>query len=204
MQGLADQLAQQIELPEDMQFTIHYDDSSTENAYATLGGNIYIYQGLLDLLPNENAVAMVIAHEMAHVYHRHPIIAMGRGVVIGLLLATISGLSSDMFVGQVVNDAGVLTLLTFNRDQEREADRTALAMLEKHYGHIKGADELFELLHNRQSDEDNPPLFLSTHPLTEERIVNIEKYANKKGWATTGETTPLPDFIQACKADCDK
>ena len=67
-----------------------------------------------------------------------------------------------MFVGQVVSDAGVLTLLTFNRDQEREADRTALEMLAKHYGHVKGADELFKLLHDRQSDEYEPPLF---HPL---------------------------------------
>jgi len=200
LQGISDQLARQIELPEDMQFMIHYSDSSIENAYATLGGNIYIYQGLLDLLPNENAVAMVVAHEMSHVYHRHPIIAMGRGVVIGLLLSAISGLSGDMFVGQVVGDAGVLTLLTFNRDQEREADRTALEMLVKHYGHVEGADELFKLLHDRQTDEYEPLLFLSTHPLSDERIVNIDKYANEMGWTLIGETTPLPDFMQTHKS----
>jgi len=201
LQGLADQLARQIELPEAMQFTIHYSDSSIENAYATLGGNIYIYQGLLDLLPSENTVAMVVAHEMAHVYHRHPIIAMGRGVVIGLLLSAISGLSSDMFVGQVVSDAGVLTLLTFNREQEREADRTALEMLVKHYGHVEGADELFKLLHDRQTDEYERPLFLSTHPLSDERIVNIGEYAKEMGWTLTGETTPLPDFIQTHESE---
>ena len=201
LQSLSDQLSQQIQLPDGMKFTIHYIDEPVENAYATLGGHIYIYQGLLKLLPNENAMAMVLAHEMAHVYHRHPIIAMGRGVVIGLLLSAISGISSDIFVGQVVNDTGVLTLLTFNRDQEREADKTALEMLAKQYGHIEGADDLFKTLKDSQKNRYEPPLFLSTHPLSDERIVNINNLAKEKGWKLTGDTTPLPEFIRNIKTD---
>ncbi len=114
-----------------------------------------------------------------------------------MLLSAISGLSGDIFVGQVVNDAGFLTLLTFNRDQEREADRTALEMLGRHYGHVNGADELFKLLHEKQKEEYDPPIFLSTHPLSDERIVNIDKYANEMGWPLTGERTPLPDIIHS-------
>lgn len=193
VQDLSDQLAQHLDLPENMQFIIHYSEEPVENAFATIGGHIYIYQGLVDLLPNENALSMVIAHEMAHVYHRHPIIAMGRGVVIGLLLAAISGLSSDYFIGQIVTDAGVITLLTFTRDQEQEADNTALALLAAHYGHIAGADELFKTFLKRA--DENPvtvPQFLSTHPLSESRINNIHELALINGWDTQGETTSLP------------
>ena len=197
LQGISDQLAQHLELPEDMTFTIHYSEEPIENAFATVGGHIFIYQGLLELLPNENALTMVIAHEMAHVYHRHPIIALGRGVVIGLLLSAISGLSGDYFVGQVVNNAGVITLLTFNRDQEREADTTALTMIAAHYGHVAGADELFKvMLTLQEKDSINVPLFLSTHPLSKERIDNVHQFAAENNWAPSGEITAMPSFIQ--------
>ncbi len=197
LQGLSDQLAQHLDLPEDMQFIIHYSEEPVENAFATIGGHIYIYQGLIDLLPNENALSMVIAHEMAHVYHRHPIIAMGRGVVIGLLLTAISGLSSDSFVGQIVTDAGVITLLTFTRDQEQEADNTALELLAAHYGHVGGADELFKAFHKLEDDDPmSTPQFLSTHPLSESRIDSIHTRAKNNGWDMHGETTALPEFFR--------
>ncbi len=197
LQGISDQLTQHMELPEDMSFTIHYSEEPVENAFATIGGHIYIYQGLLELLPNENTLTMVIAHEMAHIYHRHPIIALGRGVVIGLLLAAISGLSGDYFVGQIVNDAGVITLLTFNRDQEREADSTALTMVSAHYGHIAGTDELFKIMLELQNkDPVKIPLFLSTHPLSQERLTNIRQLAEKNNWNTSGDITAIPEFIR--------
>ena len=88
---------------------------------------------------DENALAMVIAHEMAHIKHRHPVMALGRGVVIGLFLASLSGFNGDRVVGRIVNNTGMLTLLKFNRDQEREADRTALAAVAGNYGHVAGA-----------------------------------------------------------------
>ena len=190
-------LGQYMDLPEDMNFIIHYSKEPVENAFATIGGHIYIYQGLIDLLPNENALAMVIAHEMAHVYHRHPIIAMGRGVIIGLLLSALSGFSGDYFIGKITTDAGVITLLNFNRDQERESDKTALAIVAAHYGHVKHTDELFKaLLDKAEANTDvKLPQFLSTHPLSETRIKDIQVYAKENNWTARGETTALPDFV---------
>jgi predicted Zn-dependent protease len=195
LQDLSNQLSRYMDLSNDMNFTLHFSNENTVNAHATLGGHIFIYQGLLDVLPNENVLAMVIAHEMAHVYHRHPIIALGRGVVIGLLLTAISGLSSDYLVGQVVNDAGVITLLTFNRDQERDADQTALAVIEAMYNHVGGSVELFNIFQREGETDFHAPQFLNTHPLSEERIENIQKYATQKGWKKHGEFTTLPEFI---------
>ena len=127
IQSLADKLSRQMVLPEDMSVTLHYVDDNVQNAFATLGGHIYIHRGLLEIMPNENALSMVIAHEIAHVQHRHPVIAMGRGVVIGLFLAAITGVSGDRIVGGLVNKAGVITVLGFSREQEREADETAFS-----------------------------------------------------------------------------
>ena len=136
---------------------------------------------------------MVITHEMAHVYHRHPIIAMGRGVVIGLLLSAISGANSNLFVGQIINETGMIVLLNFNRDQESEADVTALNAVNGLYQHVAGTNDLFKaLMRAHDPDDVELPAFLSTHPLTQERIDDLKKYARKKGWDTETELTPIP------------
>ncbi|MBT7952594.1 MAG: M48 family metalloprotease [Gammaproteobacteria bacterium] len=192
IQSLADTLGRQMTLPEDMSVTLHYVDDNVQNAFATLGGHIYIHRGLLELMPNENALSMVIAHEIAHVQHRHPVIAMGRGVVIGLFLAAITGMNGDRFVGGLVNNAGVITVLGFSREQEREADQTALAAVEKHYGHVSGASDLFKaMLQLEESQILQAPQFFNTHPLSTERIAIIEQYAAENSWSIDAKTTPL-------------
>jgi len=197
MQSLSDRLAVHMQLPEKMEITVHYVEEDIVNAFATIGGHIFIYQGLLNELHSENALAMVIAHEMAHVYHRHPIIAMGRGVVIGLLLSAISGANSDLFVGQIINETGMIALLNFNRDQEREADITALNAVNGLYHHVAGTNDLFKaLMQAHDPDELEPPVFLSTHPLTQDRIDDLIEYAQEKGWDTDTELTPIPQDLR--------
>ena len=197
LQSLSNQLADHMPLPEEMEITVHYIEGDTVNAFATIGGHIFIHQGLLDELESENALAMVIAHEMAHIFHRHPIIAMGRGVVIGLLLSAISGASGDLFVGQVVSETGMIALLNFTRDQEREANITALTAVNGLYHHVSGTNDLFRVLmaaHDLESIE--PPLFLSTHPLTQDRIDDLTQYAHGQGWTTEATLTPFPQDLR--------
>lgn len=197
MQSLSDRLAVHMQLPEGMEITVHYIEDDIVNAFATIGGHIFIHQGLLDELHSENALSMVIAHEMAHVYHRHPIIAMGRGVVIGLILSAITGASGDQFVGQVINETGMIAMLNFNRDQEREADITALNAVNGLYHHVAGTNDLFKaLMQAHDPDEVEPPVFLSTHPLTQDRIDDLIEYARKKGWDTDTELTPFPQKLR--------
>ncbi len=192
IQSLVDNISEEMELPDDMQITLHYVEDDIQNAFATLGGHIYIHRGMLELMPNENALSMVIAHEIAHIKHRHPVMAMGRGVVIGLFLAAIAGVSGDRLVGSLVNNAGVITILSFSREQEREADHSALIAVQKYYGHVSGANDLFKaLLDLEESKLFQMPKFLGTHPLSSERISAIEKQARKNDWLTTAKTTPL-------------
>ena len=197
LQSLSDQLADHMQLPDDMEITVHYMEEDIINAFATIGGHIFIYQGLLDEMDSENALAMVVAHEMAHIYHRHPIIAMGRGVVIGLLLSAISGASSDLFVGQVVGETGMIALLNFNRDQEREADITALNAVNGLYHHVAGTNDFFKaLIQIHGSESSEPPAFLSTHPLTQDRIDDLTEYSREKGWDIDAKLTPFPQNLR--------
>ena len=89
LQNLANQLAIAQQLPDGMRITVHYIDSDTVNAFATLGGNVFMFRGLIEKLPNENALAMILAHEIAHIKHRDPMVAAGRGLTVALALASL-------------------------------------------------------------------------------------------------------------------
>jgi predicted Zn-dependent protease len=199
MASYLDNLAQRIvvaqNLPSDMSITMHYVDEDTVNAFATLGGHVYVFRGLLEKLPNENAVAMVLAHEIAHIKHRHPIRSMGRGISIALALSMVSGSLGDALVDRIVGSTGMLTALTFSRDQERESDDTALHTLMALYGNVAGADQLFEALQNTQGIPEMPEFF-STHPLSKNRINRIHVFKdNLASGKANAAITPLPaDF----------
>jgi predicted Zn-dependent protease len=197
---LSNNLLPHIDLPEDITITINYIDEPIENAYATLAGHISIYRGLIELLPNENALAMVIAHEIAHIKHRDPVVALGRGVVVGLFLTAIAGTSTDRFVSSVISNTGTLTVLGFNRNQERRADEIAFRALAAYYGHVNGADTLFKVFLKTEDQYDShTPEFFSTHPLSDNRINDIQKQADNNGWSTTGKPVALPSFITNMK-----
>jgi len=176
LQALADKLAYSQELPKDMQVTIHYVEDDLVNAFATLGGHILIYRGLLKKLPHENALSMVMAHEIAHIKHRDPLISVGRGVTLMLVLSTITGFSDSGFVGDLLGQAGLITTFSFGREQETSADLEAMDTLQQYYQHLDGAAALFEIL-IKEEGGFSPPAFLRTHPLTRERIERISQRA---------------------------
>lgn len=192
LQKIADQLAANMDLPEGMSITVHYSTDDTVNAMATLGGNIIVFQGLIDVLPNENALAMVVAHEIAHIRHRHPIVALGRGFAVLLAISTLTGVGDDLMQGWV-NNMGMLTLLSFSRTQEAEADVDALQALLKTYGHVEGSAAFFEYA-AEQPRAELSELF-STHPGIEDRVAQIRQFAHDHEAAEKPVLRPLPAFL---------
>jgi len=194
LNGLADKIAAEQALPPEMQITVHYVDDDLVNAFATLGGHLFMFRGLLETLPHENAVAMVLAHEIAHIKHRHPIRSMGRGIIFGLAIGMVSSTLGNAMTDQVLANTGGLTVLKFNRDQESEADQTALNSLYQLYGHVEGADALFEVLERVSGDDQlQMPEFFSTHPLSENRINNIHSFQTEYSAVENRTTMPLPE-----------
>ncbi len=194
LRGYLDSLEARLEtvmpLPEGMHVKLLYSDEDTVNAFATLGGTIILYRGLLEKIPHENALAMLIAHEMAHAQSRDPIVSIGSAIGIQTAVALLFS-SSD---ASPLQNAGLFTQLAFSRDMEQDADLIALRALEDIYGHVSGADDLFKVI---QSERDGigsgePPAFLSTHPLDAKRIETIARVAREQGWRRDLPTTPLP------------
>ncbi|MFK7732497.1 MAG: M48 family metallopeptidase [Pseudomonadales bacterium] len=191
LKTLGKELAAEMELPKDMQLTIHYNNSDVVNAFATLGGHIVIHQGLLAEMPHENALAMVMAHEIAHIKNRHPIVASGRGLTVALALAAIGGFTDSSATDWLINILGTGSISSFTRGQESESDADALNALSAYYGHVNGAADLFEVLGNR-SEATKLLEFFGTHPADEDRIAAIEKFAR---YTAQGSTTAMPEGI---------
>ena len=200
LRALAGKLAAAMPLPPDMTIRVHYADEPTVNAMATLGGNLVFYRGLLHKLDSEDAIAMVLAHEMAHVYLRHPARAMGRGVAVGLVLSAVSVGAGRSIGGEAAQRAAVLPLLKYSRDQERAADELALRALVKVYGHAGGAADVFKVLGSAVAGEAARLAILQTHPLTDERLALLQELSRGNGWPSDGPRTPLAAALRPAGA----
>jgi Zn-dependent protease with chaperone function len=204
LQVLADRLSARMAMPEGMRVRVGYRDEATINAFATLGGQMVFFRGLLARLDSEDAVAMVIAHELAHLKYRHPAAALGRGVASTILLSVLSADLGRSAASGALGQAGLMTMLSFNRDQEREADTEALRVIAAEYGHVGGALDLFasfSTLPAAQLDANVPKIeFLHTHPLTANRSAAVQTWAVAQGVALDGSRRPLPPALSAVRA----
>jgi len=198
LQDLAARLQTAMQWPADIPVTVHWINSDMPNAFATLGGHIFIYQGLLDRVDSENAVAMVLAHEMAHIKHRDPIVSLGAGLTVQLVLQTIFGSNVVGTSGSISGEAAsTLSQLGFSRWQERAADAAALDALQAHYGHLADADAFFTSMLCEEGRGGIVPEFLHTHPDTQTRVQTIRARAAA---SKPRQALPLPAFMQSKNA----
>lgn len=199
LQQLADRLVQHMDVPDHLSIKVHYIDNEVVNAMTTLGGHVFFFRGLLQRLPHENALAMVMAHEIAHATQRHPMRMLGRGLGMSMILV-VSGMDNSSPTDLVLNSASHLGALSFSRDNERVADRLALSAVNREYGHVGGATDLFKVLlaAEQEMDADWQPEFARTHPSGEHRIEDLESLARELGYQVAGDLTAMPKELVAC------
>jgi len=170
----------------DARFTFEFfaiDDSSI-NAFALPGGFVGVHTGLLLSSQSESELAAVLAHEVAHVSQRHlaRLIAAQQKAqvasIAALALAILAARSSPDLAQAAVAGAqyaSVQTQLNFTRDHEREADRIGVQLLEKAGFDARAMPVFFERLQRATRVYDsNAPSYARTHPVTYERIADIE------------------------------
>jgi len=192
LQELADELSALMELPQGMEVTVHYSNAQVVNAFATLGGHIFMYQGLINEINSEQALSMVMAHEIAHVKLRHPISSLGEGVALMTLGAVITGATGSNTGESLINSSTNLGLMKFSRDQEQYSDLLAAQVIQSKYGNILGAKDLFDtFLKLDGPGRDVPSLFLS-HPTSDKRWQELLDKAQSFNWSVEGELTPVP------------
>jgi predicted Zn-dependent protease len=154
------------------------------NAFALPGGFIGINTGLLLAAQSESEVAGVVGHEVAHVTQRHiarMINQQGQSQLMSLAAMAVALLAarSNSQIGEAAvafGQAGIVqSQLNFTRANEREADRVGLQLLEAAGFDPRGMASFFERLQRAtRVYEGGAPSYLRTHPLTFERIADIQ------------------------------
>ena len=187
LQTIVDDLTAKSGFDEPVRINVHYLDTPEINAFATLGGNIFVLRGLVEAMPNENALSMVLAHEIAHVKHRDPIVSVSRGLALQVAYSFFAG-----DTGTIFNTGSELGMLVFSRGQEESADLAALDTLQRHYGHVAGATTFFTIMqeeYEAKEDTDKLPTWLLSHPKLQHRIDTINARIDRENWYE-GRTVP--------------
>jgi len=190
VRDLARSMDAQLDSDRELELRVFVVEGDMINAFATLGGYIFVFDSLIEAVEDENSLAMVLGHEIAHVHHRDPLLGTGRAMLIQLALSTFSGNGLDP---NTVNVGSDVILNQYSREQELAADELALQLVQDRYEHVGGATRLFEII---KSDVDDVQFaeFLSTHPDTNARIKRIEALTAEQGWPI-GEPRPYPDAV---------
>jgi beta-barrel assembly-enhancing protease len=149
------------------------DDPNTVNAFATPGGRIYVYTGLLLAADNEAEAIGVMGHEIGHVVGRHSarqlVAANGLQTVIDMALGKDAGDVAKLAAGL----AGKGGMLAYGRDMELEADQYGARYASRAGYDPRGLATFFEKLKAKYGDSGPVMTFFSTHPANTQRINDI-------------------------------
>jgi Zn-dependent protease with chaperone function len=151
-------------------------NSPVRNALAAPGGHVVIFRGLLERMRTPEELAGVMAHELQHVLLRHATQQVIQGVGIGLLLMAFSGdVTGPVVYG--LQTARTLGELRYSRRAEDEADREGMRMLLDARVDPAGLVAFFEALRKEEGSRLGALEYLSSHPMTAERLDRLRSLA---------------------------
>lgn len=162
-------------------FEIIHDDN-TINAFATPGGYIYVYTGLLKFLDNEATLAGIVAHEIAHAERRHATQRLTKYYGASFLISVILGDSPSQLAEITANLFTGLAFLANSRADETESDKYAIKYLQS-TEYYPGAIKYFfdKIMSEKEARGGSIERLLSTHPLPQNRIDDVNKVMQKLG-----------------------
>jgi beta-barrel assembly-enhancing protease len=164
-------------------YTFDVADARPVNAFALPGGSIWIHRGAIQQAGSEAQVVALLAHEVAHVSERQAAAQLsammltrwGLGLM-GALLGNAGGAVTAHTTAQAVVNG---TLLRFNREDEREADRVGVRLMHRAGWDARGMVDLMETL--RRTASRDPGLveqFFSSHPALADRSRAVRAIAS--------------------------
>ncbi len=152
------------------EFNLINDD--TPNAFALPGGYVGVNTGLFQVVRNEDQLAAVMGHEIAHVVARHPEERISREALVGTGAAVLGAAAPDL-AGLASSAATLGLILPFSREQESEADVIGLQYMARAGYNPRAAVQVWQNFAAASSGE--PPAFLSTHPSHGDRIARLQE-----------------------------
>lgn len=171
-------------------FTVELLDFDEANAAALPGGRMVVFNGMMEDLENPDALAGIVAHEIAHVRRRHVAAAMVRELGLGTVITLLGG-------GAVASNAGGLLSLRFSRSAESEADADAIAMLQRAGIDPRPTAKAFDAF---RKQEGNWPEWLASHPASAGRSQRFaSSYRDGTGYRPVVDPAHSQALFSACR-----
>ncbi len=156
-------------------------DNPQINAFAMAGGKVGVFSGLFKIARNDDQLASVIAHEIAHVTAKHVHEKLSRELAVSTvgtvgMIGGIAGGASGLTVEALSQVYGLTTGISgfaFDRKKEKEADYMGLMYMARAGYDPREAVKVLEALEMESANDPVPPAFLSTHPSHPERILEL-------------------------------
>jgi predicted Zn-dependent protease len=170
--------SEQVKHKDDFEWRVRIiQDDTTLNAFATPGGYIYVYSGLIKFLDSEDQLAGVLAHEIAHADQRHSTAMLTKVYGVEFIFSLILGANAS-----IMRDiTSTLLSLNFSRGAEEEADKYSVMYLcqDSALYDPDGVAGFFIKMEQEGKQNQQLPEFLSTHPNPPGRIEKIQSQANE-------------------------
>ncbi len=167
------------------------------NAFALPGGSIMVHSAAIEKLNSPSALLALIGHENGHVQNRHGLRTLVRSVglygLFFLVAGDLGGLSALL-----VENARNLQSLTYSREFERHADQAAFQFLCRNHLSGSGLVHLMETMQGETKGEELPS-FLSSHPLTEERLAFARQMLNQNKCQSEPGKRPIDSLFLELK-----
>jgi predicted Zn-dependent protease len=156
------------------------ENDTLVNAWCMPGGKVAFYTGIMPLCKDEEGVAVVMGHEVAHAIANHGAERMSQGLAVQFGVGTIQAamgedpsVTEQIFL-QSIGISSQLGVLSFSRKHESEADRIGLIFMAMAGYDPQVAPEFWERMSANSSGQ--PPEWLSTHPSHETRIADLNRH----------------------------
>jgi Zn-dependent protease with chaperone function len=167
-------------------------DTPEVNAVAFPGGFIYIFQGLIDIMPTDDALAAIIGHEITHATHRHWAKGTERDWI-----ASVASLALHTPLANLGALAGrTLLSLDYSRHAEAEADRVGFGYLARAGYDPHGAVQAWEAMMKFSPTKKKTAAILRTHPVDTSRLQTLRKLADE-----AEKDRPQPRPLEVRKVD---
>lgn len=157
-------------------------EDATPNAFCLPGGKVFFYTGILKITENDDQIATVMGHEIAHALARHGAERMSMQTASNIgaqVLATALNIPAQ-YQGLYSQAYGITSqvglILPYSRKFEHEADQIGIYLMWKAGYNPSQALRFWENMARLSKNSQKPPAFLSTHPADEARIAEIREY----------------------------
>jgi predicted Zn-dependent protease len=191
VQGLAENLWSQV-ARKDVPYSVKVIKDESINSFATMGGFVYVNEGLVDFVQSDDELASVLGHETGHIERRHVITTQSKAQILNILFGIASIFSPIISNFGGIAEAGIMAKIS--RGDELQADRYGLQLMSR-----AGYDPeamLTMMAHLGVLEDEHSDLltkYLEDHPNPKDRVAHLMGYPE----LDPKDVTPAQELVQA-------